>query len=244
VCSLGNEFTPFPKEKTVEYTEAAQMVKETLERNPTPQECDAALERFVSLVSFRADVSSEYSPVISSMSLFLGILWRMDRLDWIKRLNEIAVGFIRRLKDAEEIAIREQLIFASYTLDMTLLVVDFAMNAPFNLNPADFHLTPEVFPYTSLRDPLSVFARERIKHGAFESINDLQKFKLVYELRNLCSIKGDSFGIEEVNIRREQLIQLGADVSEFINAEDKTLEGKLVRLEKMVLGTPDILPPN
>jgi len=184
-----------------------------------PELVDAVLERFLSM---RQNRYRQHGYWVHSLSHFTKHIWERKMFDWIKRFNEVAFKGANELGDSN---------------CCERLVCDFTKYAPFDFNPADFHLTMANLPWMKW-DKYYLLEKARIEHGPFESADDLTRCEMLTEMRNPRTFERSDFesqsslvNVEGISERRKKLQALGVDISEFDGLERRLLEAKLVELD-------------
>lgn len=220
----------------MDYNAGEKHVYETLRGNPLPEQLDKALEVFVGTKPKTAgsrNYGGGHGGWVHSLSHFTEDLWKLGRLDWVKRLNEIAFNGANELGDSN---------------CCERLVSDFTNYATFDLDPAEFHLTPDDLRWMNWNE-YHEYDKARIEHGRFESADDLQRFKLLWELRHPktfieYSNEGQNYLVSVNKLRStlQALEALGVDISEFDGLERRLLHAKLAELEAEMVAIPSKYP--
>ena len=210
---------------------ANQACLNALNGKASVEELDQALQTFM---DSRENRYRQHGYWVHSLSHFTDKLWELGSLDWIKRFNEVAFTGANELGDPS---------------CSDRLVTDFAKNAPFDFDPAEFHLTTENLRWMKW-DEYNEYEKARLDHGRFESDNALQQFKLVRRLRDpkasfvAWSNEGQAnlVNVDKLRAALQELQALEADMSEFEGLERRMLEAQLVQLEAEMAQVPSKNP--
>ena len=209
------------------YHQAEENVVKVLKSNHTPVQLDEALEQFLNT---RTNRYEQHGYWVHSLSHFMDKLYELGRLDWVKRLNEVAFRGANELGDSN---------------CSDRLIGDFVEHGAFDLDPAEFHLTTESLRWMKW-DEYSFYHKARIEHGRFESVEAMRRFELSWRLSNQglsylhYKDEGDvsSIVFDRLRSTLQELEKLGADMSEFQGIEKRLLTEKLAKLEADLVEAP------
>ncbi|MBI4708708.1 MAG: hypothetical protein HY764_00710 [Candidatus Portnoybacteria bacterium] len=141
-----------------DYIEGENFVLTVLsEDKSTPELLEAALETFLAA---RENRRNKHGGWVHSLSHFTQILWERRMDGWIKKFNEVSFKGANELDDSN---------------CSDRLVYNFACNAKFNDDPADFALTPENLRWM---DWDAGYPKARIEAGRFESEEAFLRWKI------------------------------------------------------------------
>lgn len=218
------------------YHQAEENVAKVLKSNPSPVQLDAALEQFL---NSRVNRYEQHGYWVHSLSHFMDKLYKLGRLDWVKRFNEVAFRGANELGDSN---------------CSDRLIGDFVEHGTFDLDPAEFHFTADSLRWMKWSE-YSVYHKARIEHGRFNSVEDMRRFELSWKLLN----QGDSFiffkrekedaecqlDVSRLESALQELQSLGTDMREFEGIGKRLLTAKLAKLQAELKEAPTKYPhPN
>lgn len=141
--------------------EAEMFVRAALREEGASDLLDMALEAFL---NSRENRSREHANWVHSLSHFSGELWKLRKLEWIKKLNEVAFRGVNELGN---------------DLNSNRLVEDFRDHALWSDDPAEFHLSLKNLSWMKWEYCQRI--RPWIENGKFESEEAFLRWKLSVE---------------------------------------------------------------
>lgn len=172
---------------------------------------DWALENFMKT---RTNRREQHGYWVHSVSHFTKKLWElrpaMDK--WIKEINRVSFKGANELGDSN---------------CSDRLIGDFALNARWDEDPADFHLTPENLGWMNWK--YAGYAKARIEHGKFASELEFVRWQILQpDVQK--SYRGE-IQVKELQDLMMKFVELGGDIKEFDGFLKKLLTENLARLE-------------
>lgn len=190
------------------YREAEEFVFTVIrEEKSTPELIEVVLEVFLGT---RENEKRKHGGWVHSLSHFTNILWKLQMVEWIQKFNEVAFKGAAELDDPN---------------CSDRLVDDFALNADWNDDPADFHLTQQNLSWMDWK--YYEYAKALIEAGPFETEEAYLRF-LSWDgeaQNNLVDTKA-------IQSLLHRLQEIGADTSEYDNMANDLLAKKLEELKK------------
>jgi len=212
----------------VDYHEGERFVFAVLRHKGASQEMiDAVLETFIST---RQNWYRQHGTWVHSLSHFTEHLWRMNQMEWVKKLNKIAFDGVLELGDAN---------------CSDRLVGDFFRHSNWDMDPKEFHLSVELLEHFK-------YSREyglaRLAVSPFESEDAFKEWEARYQLNSgnykewSNEAQNDMVNAERLNGYITTLNDLGLDVTEFNGLLKQLLEEQVVEFEEKAASTPDDKP--